>query len=94
VPNEESMVPVALKDRLFKDLMKASAKGAMIAYQKQELPFVSISLHEKSAWCMGQFLQMKMIEILYVGYLFGINPFDQPQVELYKQEMRKLLNYE
>jgi len=32
---------------------------------------------------VGQFLQMKMIEILYFGYLLDVNPFDQPQVELY-----------
>jgi glucose-6-phosphate isomerase len=93
VPNEESVLHGTLKDNTsFKDLMYACAQGTMIAYQKQELPFAHITLSEKSAWHVGQFLQMKMIEILYFGYLLEVNPFDQPQVELYKQEMRKLLN--
>lgn len=81
-----------LKDLTFVDLMNACSQGTMIAYQKQELPFAHIVMPEKSAWYVGQFLQMKMIEILYFGYLLDVNPFDQPQVELYKQEMRKLLN--
>lgn len=94
VPHEETVLHGKLKDVSFKGLMQACAQGTMIAYQKQELPFVHIMLPEKSAWYVGQFLQMKMIEILYFGYLLDVNPFDQPQVELYKQEMRKLLNHE
>lgn len=93
VPHEESVLHGTLKNISFKDLMSACAQGTMIAYQKQELPFAHIVLPEKSAWHVGQFLQMKMIEILYFGYLLDVNPFDQPQVELYKQEMRKLLDH-
>lgn len=78
----------------FKELMSTCAQSIMIAYQKQELPFIHLTLPEKSAWFVGQFLQMKMVEILYLGYLLNVNPFDQPQVELYKHEMWKLLNHE
>jgi glucose-6-phosphate isomerase len=88
LPQEDS-----LSEHMFIDLMSACAQGTMIAYQKQELPFAHIVMPEKSAWHVGQFLQMKMIEILYFGYLLEVNPFDQPQVELYKQEMRKLLDH-
>jgi len=92
--SESSLNESSLSEYSFEKLMSASAQGTMTAYQKQKLPFVHIVLPEKSAWYAGQFLQMKMIEILYFGYLLDVNPFDQPQVELYKREMRKLLNYE
>lgn len=94
MPHEESMTKGVIKDGTFAQCMSAIAHGTMIAYQKEDLPFVHLTLPEKSAWHVGQFLQMKMIEILYLGYLLDINPFDQPEVELYKRETRKLLNHE
>jgi len=41
-----------------------------------------------------QLMQMQMLEIMYLGYMFNVDPFDQPQVELYKQETRKILAHE
>jgi glucose-6-phosphate isomerase len=32
-----------------------------------------------------------MIETIYLGFLLGVNPFDQPNVESYKEETRKIL---
>jgi glucose-6-phosphate isomerase len=32
-----------------------------------------------------------MMETMYLGYLMDVNPFDQPGVEKYKKETRKLL---
>jgi glucose-6-phosphate isomerase len=36
-------------------------------------------------------LQFKMIEVMYLAHLLGVNPFDQPAVELYKIETKRLL---
>jgi glucose-6-phosphate isomerase len=52
---------------------------------------MSVVLPEKSAYLVGQFMQIKMLEIMYLGYLLNVNPFDQPAVELYKKETRKIL---
>jgi len=75
-------------------IMDAILQGVYAAYQKNKRPFVAIELPKKSAYYLGQLLQFKMIEIIYLGYLLDINPFDQPQVELYKKETRKILAYE
>ena len=72
-------------------IMKTVVQGVKKAYKKQNLPYRSIILPEKSAYYVGQFLQQSMFEVVYVGYLLGVNPFDQPAVELYKQETRELL---
>ncbi len=32
-----------------------------------------------------------MLSAAFSGYLFGVNPFDQPGVEAYKSEVRKNL---
>ena len=34
---------------------------------------------------------MFMIEMIYLGHLMNVNPFDQPNVEEYKSETRKIL---
>jgi glucose-6-phosphate isomerase len=37
-------------------------------------------------------MQIKMFEIMYLGFLLQVNPFDQPQVENYKKETQKILS--
>lgn len=72
-------------------IMDAILQGTQHAYANDKRPFVSWALPEKSAYYIGQWMQIKMIEIMYVGYLLNINPFDQPEVERYKEETREIL---
>jgi len=74
-------------------IMDAILQGTKQAYLKDNRPFVSFTLPEKSAFHIGQLMQIKMIEIMYVGFLLDVNPFDQPEVEKYKKETRNLLNH-
>ena len=74
-------------------IMHALLTGAQHAYQKAESPFVHCIMERKDAYTLGQFMQWKMIETIYLGFLLGVNPFDQPQVELYKQETRKIVHH-
>ena len=52
---------------------------------------MEISLANKSEYCIGQLLQLKMMEVVYLAYLLNVNPFDQPNIEEYKEKVRKLL---
>lgn len=80
-----------VQQKSFATLMDATVEGTKKAYQNNGLPFCSLVFPEKNAYCLGQFMQMKMIETIYLAHLMQVNPFDQPQVELYKQETHKLL---
>jgi len=73
-------------------IMNAILEGTKRAYYNDKRPFVSLVIPEKSAYYIGQFMQIKMIEIMYLGYLLDVNPFDQPQVESYKKETKNILN--
>ena len=64
----------------------------MAAYKKLDLPFSEIILEGISEEEMGAYMQFKMMEILFLGKLMDINAFDQPQVELYKIETKKILS--
>lgn len=81
----------SIQGRAISSIMDAVVKGVQAAYKEDERPFVSVHLPRISEFFVGQFLQWKMLEIIYLGYLFEVNPFDQPQVELYKKETKKAL---
>jgi glucose-6-phosphate isomerase len=70
---------------------EAIFKGTEEAYAKMNRPFMSITALRKGAYDLGYLLQLKMVEIVYLGYLMRVNPFDQPQVELYKSAIRRNL---
>jgi len=89
----DKLVPNIQGRSLF-SIMYAILNGTQKAYQNNKRPFMVIQLPEISAYTIGQLLQMKMIEIMYLGFLLEVNPFDQPHVELYKKETRKILNHE
>lgn len=76
----------------FSKLMHSIIKGNEIAYKKNNRPFCTIELEDKSEYNLGQFMQFKMYEIVYLAYLFNVNPFDQPNVEAYKIETKHILN--
>lgn len=75
-------------------IMEAIFLGVQRAYEKQELPFMTLTLAQKDAFSIAQCMQLKMCEIIYLGYLQQVNPFDQNAVELYKRETRKILAHE
>jgi len=76
----------------FCDLMTAILDGVQIAYKKGKRPFMELVLPDKSPFSIGQFFQLKMMEVMYLGYLMNVNPFDQPNVESYKVETKKILS--
>ena len=72
-------------------IMDSIFGGVTAAYKNDGRPFASVGLPVVDEYCVGQLLQWKMLEIIYLGELLNVNPFDQPQVELYKKETRELL---
>jgi len=93
----QSFFPEFLADfkvRPLSFIMKAILQGVQVAYTKNKRPFCSLVLPALKPYYIGQLLQMYMIEMMYLGYLLEVNPFDQPNVELYKKETRKILTHE
>ena len=83
-----------IQQKPMQDIMNAIYKGVTTAFIKGNRPFMEIILSDKSAFSIGQFMQYKMMETMFLGGFLQINPFDQPHVELYKKETRNLLNKE
>ena len=75
----------------FAKIMDTIFSGVKESYKKGGLPFIEILFPQIDEYSLGQFLQFKMIEIMFLARLFEINAFDQPNVEDYKKEVRKIL---
>jgi len=65
--------------------------GVIGAYQTKKLPYRATIFTEDLAHSAGLFMGMRMRETMYVAELLGINAFDQPNVELYKDKTREIL---
>ncbi len=80
-----------LQEKSLSSITDAIFDGVQTAYKNNKRPFMHITLPEKEPYYVGQLLQLKMIEMMYFGFLLDVNPFDQPHVELYKAETRRIL---
>jgi glucose-6-phosphate isomerase len=80
-----------IHDKSLMDILDATLEGTKAAFRSGKRPFIEITLPDKSEYSVGQLLQFKMMEIIYLGKLLDVNPFDQPNVESYKRETRKIL---
>jgi len=87
----DELVP-GLSGKSFCRLRSAVAESVMAVYRKKGLPFAHAALQRHDAHELGQFLQWKMLEMVYLASLMGVNAFDQPNVEEYKNIARRLLS--
>jgi len=81
-------VPIGTVNRV----MSAIEQGVQQAYKNIHKPFCHIKLSAVNEYTLGYLLQMYMMQMIYLGYLLDVNPFDQPQVELYKKETKRILH--
>jgi len=74
------------------EVLTAAIQGTNKAYADVNRPTADIVLPELSAYTLGQFYQMMMLATVLEGRLIGINPYGQPGVEAYKQNMNAILS--
>jgi glucose-6-phosphate isomerase len=65
--------------------------GVIGAFQAKKLPYRATIFDDDLPYSVGLFMGMRMMETMYVAELLGINAFDQPNVELYKDKTREIL---
>jgi glucose-6-phosphate isomerase len=75
----------------YPDLLDAAFKGTMEAYTDAARPTADVLLPAVTEHTVGQLLQMLMLATVVEGRLMGVNPYGQPGVEAYKQNMTRHL---
>ena len=86
----EALVPHSSGQKM-SELMDAILYGTQAAYSAKSIPYVHLRLADTSERTIGALLQMEMIEMMLLAYLMNVNAFDQPAVEAYKKETRRIL---
>jgi glucose-6-phosphate isomerase len=80
-----------LTGKTFQEINLHAYKGTAEAHRSGGVPNMTIHLPELNAYWLGQLIFFFEKAVAVSGYMFGINPFDQPGVEAYKQNMFRLL---
>ena len=65
--------------------------AAATAHRDGKVPNVTITIKDKSAESFGELVAFFELVCAVSGYMLGVNPFDQPGVEMYKKNLYKLI---
>ena len=66
-------------------------KATQLAHYDGGVPNIHIELEERSAYCLGYLIYFFELACAISGYILGVNPFDKPGVEDYKNNMFAML---
>ena len=84
--------PLALfENKSLSEISRATLEGVKSSHAEKGIPLVSVEIEDLSEESFGYMAQFFMLSAATSAYLFGVNPFDQPAVEGYKQKTRILL---
>ena len=79
-----------LENKAMCDINEKAIKGTLMAHS-EESPCLVLSILEKNPKNLGALMYFFKYSCAISAYLLGVNPFDQPGVEKYKQNMNDLL---
>ena len=71
---------------------KIAEKATCMAHMEGGVPIIEINIKDLTPYAVGQLIFFFEKACAISGYLLGVNPFDQPGVEEYKNRMREMLN--
>ncbi|HAF60095.1 MAG TPA: glucose-6-phosphate isomerase [Bacillota bacterium] len=95
-PPRDMVVPESADESLaglsMNQVNRAVVLGMMAAHQKAGIPMIRVDVPAMTPYYFGQLVYFFERACTLSGYLAGVNPFDQPGVEKYKAEMRKILS--
>jgi glucose-6-phosphate isomerase len=61
-------------------------------YESHDLPYVHTQFENISFATIGEYMMRSMLEVVLLAHVWGVNAFDQPSVEEYKNTAKQLLN--
>ena len=74
-----------LRGHAFGDLLSAESLGTRMALAGAEMPILGVRLANTREEQMGRFMALLELATMFTGLLMGIDPLDQPAVELGKR---------
>ncbi len=81
----------SLRGKRVGDVIRAIYGGVTTSYRSDQLPFASVTLEAISPRELGACMAFHMGMVMYLAKLLTVSAFDQPDVERYKEETRRIL---
>ena len=81
-----------LSGRSLDEVNEKAWQGTAQAHLEGGVPNMTLTVKDRSAHSLGYLFYFFQRAVALSGYLMGVNPFDQPGVEFYKNNMFRLLN--
>ena len=60
-------------------------------FHKKKIPFRSFTIFNRDEKTLGELFSFFILETILIGKMLNLNPYDQPAVELIKNETKKIL---
>ena len=80
-----------LKNKSLQEVKLSQKKATEKVFKKKLLPFRSFEIEKRDEKTLGELFTFFILETILLGEFLGVNPYDQPSVELIKQETKKIL---
>ena len=80
-----------IKDKKISDVIYAQKKATENVFHRKNIPFRSFEITRRDEKSLGELFCFFTLETILLGKLLGVNPYNQPAVELIKKETSKLL---
>ena len=80
-----------LKNKKISNILYAQKIATEKIFYKKKIPFRSFEIFQRDEKTLGELFCFFTLETILLGKLLGVNPFDQPAVELIKKETKKIL---
>ena len=80
-----------LKNKNIKNLVKSQMNATKNVFKLKKIPFRQINFKKNNEEELGTVFTFFVLETILLSSLMDVNPYDQPSVELVKNETRKIL---
>ena len=81
-----------LKNKSLQEIKLAQKKATENIFFKKKIPFRSFEINNRDEKTLGELFTFFILETILLGNFLGVNPYDQPSVELIKKETKKILS--
>ncbi len=80
-----------LKNKSLGDIIFSQKKATENVFNRKNIPFRSFEIKKRDEKTLGELFCFFILETILIAKCLNINPYDQPAVELIKQETKKIL---
>jgi glucose-6-phosphate isomerase len=79
------------KNKSLGDIIFSQKKATESVFNRKNIPFRSFEIKKRDEKTLGELFCFFILETILIAKSLDINPYDQPAVELIKQETKKIL---